>query len=143
MTGGEFDLTDVRSLAARLAAIPKDFHAGIRKPLRTTGQAMLADARANADWSSRIPGSIALRVSLAGRGPGASLRASLKSAPHARVYEGILGPVLRHPLFGDVDHWYPGTARPYLLPAVQENTDRMITEISRLIDDVHRRAGLG
>ena len=143
MIGGSIDTTEVKSLAARLSRIPKEFQAGVRKPLRAVGTALLADARANSTWSSRIPGSLSLRVTLNGRRPGVTVRASLKSAPEARVYEGILDDTFKHPLFGDRDNWYPQAARPYLLPAVEANTQRVVDEITRLVEDVERRAGLG
>lgn len=144
MTSDGIDNSEIQSLAVRLSRIPKEFERDVRKPLRKVGQQLLSDAQAASSWSSRIPGSLHLRVALGGgRKPGVSVRASLKAAPHARVYEGILADSFVHPLFGEHGHMYPEGARSYLLPAVQANTDRIVDEISRLVDDVHRRAGLG
>lgn len=144
MTADGIDNGEFQSLAVRLARIPKEFARDVRKPLRKVGQEMLADARAKSSWSSRIPGSLSLRVALGGgRRPGVSIRSSLRAAPHARVYEGVLSDSFMHPLFGQDGPMYPEGARSFLLPAVQENTDRIVDEITRLVDDVHRRAGLG
>nr|BFF17134.1 hypothetical protein GCM10025730_06550 [Promicromonospora thailandica] len=110
--------------------------------MRAAGQEMFSDARGDASWSSRIPGSLSLRVSLGGSRPGIAIRASLKSAPHARVYEGLLGDTFRHPLFGDRDHWYVERARPYLLPAVERQTEEIVAELTRIVDDVNAQAGL-
>ncbi|WP_402465792.1 hypothetical protein [Isoptericola aurantiacus] len=142
MSDDGIDLQEIRGLASRLAAIPKEFHREVRKPLRAAGQGMLNEARANAAWSSRIPASLSLRVTLSGRRPGISVRASLKAAPHARAYEGILDNPFKHPLFGDFEFWYSQAARPYLLPAVQEGTEQVVDAVTRVVDDVHARAGL-
>lgn len=142
MTGGVLDLSEVRSLASRIGDIPRDFQREVRPALRGVGQDMLRDAQANSSWSSRIPGSIQLRVSLNGARPGVALRASVGSAPHARVYEGILGNSFRHPLFGDREIWYAQAARPYLLPAVQAANEALVEEITRVVDAVHRKTGL-
>jgi hypothetical protein len=135
------DLSEVRSLARRLATIPKEFRGETRKAIRSVGQEMLRDGQRNAAWSSRIPGSMTMRVSFAGRRPGVSVRASLESAPHARVYEGILGDTFRHPLYGR-DVWFSQQARPYLLPAVQAANEALVEDITRIVDEIHRKAGL-
>jgi hypothetical protein len=136
------DLGEVRGLAQRLGRIPKEFQPRTRRMIRAAGQEMRSDAAGNASWSSRIPSSLSLRVSLNSARPGISLRASLKAAAHARVYEGILGDVFRHPLFGDREFWYTQRARPYLLPAVERQTEQIVAELTRIVDDVNAQAGL-
>lgn len=136
------DLGEVRSLASRLTKVPQDFQRETRQILRSAGGPFLSDAQAEASWSSRIPGALSMRVSLSSRRPGITVRASLKAAPHARVYEGILGNNFRHPLFGDQEFWYQQLARPYLLPALDRQSDRIVDEVTEAVDDVSRRAGL-
>jgi hypothetical protein len=133
---------EVRSLAQRLSRMPKEFRAETRKILRGAAGPFLSDAQAAASWSSRVPGSLSVRVSLGARRPGVSIRASLKVAEHARVYEGILGDTFAHPLFGDDAHWYRQLARPYLLPALDRQSDRIVDEVTTALDDISRRAGL-
>jgi len=142
VTGEILELGEVRGLAQRLGQIPGKFQPRARRMMRTAGQEMLSDAIGNASWSSRIPASLSLRVSLSGNRPGIALRASLKTAAHARVYEGILGDTFRHPLFGDREFWYTQAARPYLLPAVERQTEQIVAELTRIVDDVNAQAGL-
>lgn len=137
-----FDVDEVRGLAQRLARIPKDFQGEARKVLKGIGGPFLSDAQAAASWSSRIPAALSLRVSLSSRRPGVTVRASLAKAGHARVYEGILGNNFRHPLFGDEEIWYQQLARPYLLPALDRQSVRIVDELTKAVDDVSRRAGL-
>jgi len=141
VSGDGLDLAEVQGLAARLARIPNDFRRETRKALQPVGQRILRDAQANASWSSRIPAAIALRVTLAGRRPGIALRVSVGQAPHARVFEGLLGDTFRHPLFGD-EPWYAQAARPYALPAVVAGGEQIAEEIGRVVDAIHAKAGL-
>lgn len=142
MTAEIFQLDEVRGLASRLARIPQQFQPRARRMMRVAGQEMLGDAIGNASWSSRVPGSLSLRVSLNGNRIGIAIRASLKTAAHARVYEGILGDTFKHPLFGDREFWYTQAARPYLLPAVERQSDQIVAELTRIVDDVNAQAGL-
>ena len=142
MTGEILELGEVRGLAQRLGQIDKQFQPRARRMMRTAGQGMLSDAKGNASWSSRIPAALSLRVTLNAARPGIAIRASLKAAEHARVYEGILGDTFRHPLFGDRDFWYTQRARPYLLPAVERQTELIVNELTRIVDDVNAQAGL-
>jgi len=135
-------LGEVRGLAQRLGQMPKQFQPRARRMMRSAGQDMLGDAKGNASWSSRIPGALTLRVALNGSRPGIAIRASLKAAAHARVYEGILGDTFRHPLFGDREFWYTQPARPYLLPAVERQTEQIVAELTRIVDNVNAQAGL-
>jgi hypothetical protein len=142
VTAEILDLGEVRGLASRLAQIPQRFQPRARRMMRAAGQDVLGDASGNASWSSRIPASLSLRVSLKGNRVGIAVRASLKTAAHARVYEGILGDTFKHPLFGDREHWYTQAARPYLLPAVERQSEQIVAELTRIVDDVNAQAGL-
>lgn len=139
--GDGIDLTEVRSLAHDLGRIPAEFHREVRKRIRTVGQDLLHEAQGDASWSTRIPQALSLRVSLSERRPGVTVRASLAKAPHARVYEGILEDVFRHPVYGH-PWWVKAPARPYLLPAVERVERDLANTITEIVDDVFRRVGL-
>ncbi len=131
----------VRLLARDLARVPDAYRAEVRKPIREGGKRWVAKAQANAGWSSRIPAAISVTVRFAGDRAGVYIVSSVRKAPHARVYEGIVADVFRHPVFGNTDVWVPGKARPYILPAVREAYDEMGDLLTDTLRTVLRRHG--
>lgn len=64
--------------------------AALRKNLKSVAEPAAAQVRANASWSSRIPGAVAVRVAFtAKRGAGVSVFVKRKVAPHARPFENF------------------------------------------------------
>jgi hypothetical protein len=112
------------------------------KAFRDAGQGMLADARARAGWSSRIPSAISVQAMTGGGDRvGVSLRVSSGNAPHARPYEGMgQGGSFRHPVFGR-DRWVPQATRPYAWPAVKAAGDRIQPAIEAAYEDAARECG--
>jgi hypothetical protein len=118
-----------------VADLARDLHllgtAGRRRlkaRLQAVGQPVLAQARRNAGWSSRIPSAISVR-GIADESRvrfGAALHISAAVAPHARAYEGIGNQgargYFRHPVYGG-DTWVSQATRPYAWPAVQANAE--------------------
>lgn len=111
--------TDVSSLAIGLGKVPVQVRAAVRPAVNQAAELIAAQARANASWSSRIPGAISTSVRFSSRG-GAVVRVSSAAAPHARPYEGIGNPgsTFRHPVYGN-DWWVEQAERPFLIPARQ------------------------
>jgi hypothetical protein len=118
-----------------VAELARDLHmmgAAGRRRLKdrmiTLGQPVLAQARRNAGWSTRIPSAISVR-GIADQSRvrfGAELRISVAAAPHARAYEGISNQggrgYFRHPVYGG-DTWVSQLTRPYAMPAVQAHAE--------------------
>lgn len=144
MTGFQIGLhyQDSADLLRALSRIPRELHRQIRPRLREVGQDTMREAAVNASWSTRIPRALSVRVTLAGRRPGVSIRASLKIAPHARALEGIIDDPFKHPVFGDYGIWVSQAARPYLLPATHAAGPRLRQTVVEILDDVHKRVGL-
>lgn len=117
------DYSGLRGLVADLGAMSPAMRAELRRGFRAAGAHALQRARANASWSSRIPGAISVRPLTGARTAGVFLRVDANRAPHARPYEGISQRggtrFFRHPVFGDEDTWVSQASRPYLAPAVQ------------------------
>lgn len=112
----------------------------------TIGQPLLATARRNAGWSSRIPAAISVK-GIANQNTariGLQLRVSARDAPHARPYEGIsqqgTDRYWRHPVFGH-DVWVSQQARPYAMPAVLERSDDARRAVLDAYEDAARDAG--
>lgn len=99
---------------------------------------MVAQARANASWSSRIPG--AIRVAVLKRG--VDIRVNRRRAPHARPYEAIGGnATFRHPVHGHRDRWVSQATRPFLDPAVEQHRGKVRKALIDLVDKAARRHG--
>lgn len=111
----EFD--GLRLFVSQLRGMPPEIRRGLRVGLRAAGQAGATQAKANASWSSRIPGAITLRTSTTAQSAGVFMRVNAAAAPHARPYEDITGKgFFRHPVFG-TDTWVQEGSRPFLAPA--------------------------
>lgn len=127
-----------RQAAADLRAMSTEVRRGLRPTLQQAARPIVAQARANASWSTRIPG--AIRLSVLKRG--VEIRVSRKKAPHARPYEGITGKSsFRHPLFGNREVWVEQHTRPFLEPAVKAHGAQVTEKVTRLIDKVARQHG--
>lgn len=83
-------------------------------------------------WSAKIPPSISLSVA----GKVATITAD---APNARPAELRL----RHPLFGDREHWYGPPGEPFLAPAADASADAAMRRYAKKIDGWARKAGYG
>lgn len=122
---------ELQQLLRDLSQAPRAIQTGTRRVMRQVGSDVLADAKSNAGWSTKIPGATQMRVTLAGGSPGVELRVDTKAARHGRVMEGFSGLVFRHPVFareGRAQVWVPQTARPYLTPAVVEGAEEFRRE---------------
>lgn len=124
--------------AADLRAMPAEIRRGISPALKQVAEPMAAQARANASWSTRIPG--AIKVSVTRRG--VIIRVAAKKAPHARPYEGITGGAeFRHPVMGNRDRWVTQRTRPFLEPAVKAHASKVRPALVELVEQVAQRHG--
>ena len=112
----------------------------LRVRLRAAAGVVVADARARADWSRRIPGAIS--ASVANRGVG--IRVAATRAPHGPRFElGSAGSprVVRHPLFGDRRHWFETPVRRFLAPAIDARRADVFRQTEAAVDDAAREVG--
>lgn len=115
--------------------LPKETQKAIRPKLRAAGNKVAAQARQNASWSSRIPGTVKVQVSFRKNREGVTVRAGGPKAPHARPYEGLSAGrgVFRHPVWGQ-DWWVSAPTRPFLIPAAQANKGAIDAEVQSALD---------
>jgi hypothetical protein len=134
---GDF-AAQLRQAAADLRAMSTEVRRGVRPALVEAAQPMVSEAKANASWSSRIPGAIRARVLK----NGVDIVVNRKKAPHARPYEGITGnDTFRHPVHGRRDRWVEQKTRPYLEPAVEQHRGKVRVGLERVVSDAARRHG--
>lgn len=133
MVGTRIDFTSVRQLAIAFGKMPPELRLELRPKLRAAGQIIANQAKANASWSSRIPGAITVTTSLTSRTGGVGIRVNSTKAPHARPLEGITGNgVFRHPVYGQ-DVWVNQDTRPFLAPAVKAKEAEARSLISQAV----------
>ena len=108
----------------------------LKGSLRRAGEIVAADARSRAGFSSRIPGTVKVRVS----GPSVSVVAGGSGAPGAAPLEnrGRSG-TFRHPVFGNRDVWVAQEAHPFLVPAADAQMGRIVAAVEQAVDDALRR----
>lgn len=140
----DIDMAGFRFLADRMGRVPPEALRQIRPRLRAAGEKIRAAAASNAGWSSRIPGSLTVRVATAGGSrQGVYVAARQAMAPHARPYEAMDGRnPFSHPVFGYGNAWVRQAARPYLAPAARSQEGTVKTEMEAAIAAAEKAAGL-
>lgn len=134
------DTSQLKEIGKRLRAANPVLAKQLRLRLRALGQEVADEAKEQADWSTRIPGSIRVRVS------GFSVKVVANAdgtAPDAAPYEhnGVAGP-FRHPVFGNTDVWVSQDSRPFLAPALESKADLVEVIATGIIDDTLREVGI-
>lgn len=129
----------------QLNTAEKQVKARLRKNIRDAGKDVVAKARGEASWSSRIPAAIRMSTSFSQRNPGVKIQVSRKKAPHARPFEDRSGTgYFRHPVFGRTANprdWVQQDARPFLSEAMKDSVDRIREQVAKSVDDAARDAG--
>lgn len=135
------EYSGVRELARALGRMPAELRLELRPELRKAGQIVADQAKANASWSTRIPGAISVSTSTTSRTGGVAVRVDHIKAPHARPLEGVTGNgIFRHPVFGNRSNWVDQPTRPFLFPAVrakQAEAKALIAEAVRSATQIH------
>lgn len=134
---------ELRRLIGELGKIPKDLRRALRPALLKVAAPVLAEAKRNAAWSTRIPGATRITTNFTGRRPGIAITVSKAKAPHARPLENLgMRGTFRRPVFGHRDRWTTQRARPFLFPAVTSKANvALAQEVGRVVDEVARANG--
>lgn len=137
MPSGTF-ADQLRQAAADLRAMSTEVRREVRPALKKAAEPMVAQAKANASWSTRIPRAIRLAVIKRG----VEIRVSAKRAPHARPYEGISGNAqFRHPVHGRRDRWVSQATRPFLDSAVKAHRNKIRPSLFKIVEEAAQRHG--
>lgn len=146
----DIDQGDLRKLVADLKTLEggKKQVAALRKNLKAAADPMAGQVRANASWSSRIPGAVGVRVAFTAKRVGVSVFVSRTKAPHARPIEnsGEAGTFL-HPVFGRTKR--RGTryvtaeqpARPFFFNEMAKHMPEVEKAAGAAMDEAARQAG--
>lgn len=137
---------DLRGIAAQLKGVDKAFAAALRREIRSTlsqaGSSMVERVRANAGWSSRIPGAVRLKTSFSVTRGSAEVVVDSKKAPEARPLEGVGGAAtFRHPVYGNTDTWVEQPTHPFFAPAAEQEAANATRQMEDALDRIARAAG--
>lgn len=132
----------IAEITRAFGKIPLEFRKEVRDELKRVASPMLAQAKANASWSTRIPDAIRISARLSKKRQGFALVVNRKKAPHGRAFEGLTNRsgTFRHPVFGS-DTWVDTQARPYLWPAVKDGQGDALDAVGKAIEDSARKHG--
>lgn len=141
----------IAEITRAFGKIPLQFRQEVRVEMMRVASPMLAQAKANASWSTRIPGAIRASARLSKKRQGFSIIVNRKKAPHGRAFEGLTrkGNTFRHPVFGEGDRggywtedtWVEQETRPYVWPAVEANKDKALDAVGQAIEASARKHG--
>jgi hypothetical protein len=133
---------DVRMLINDLRKIGDGVGRNLGKEFKRAAGPVAQQARANASWSTRIPGAITVGVSSSRRFPGAQIKVAKSLAPHARMYEFPGGGgSFRHPVYGNREVWVSQRGRPFIRPAIRSKGEGFIKACDRAVDTAARANG--
>lgn len=131
------ETTGIRELAAQLGRFPVELKAELEPAVIAAADLVAEQAKANASFSSKIPGQITSGANFSARGGGAEIRVHAGVYPHvaeARVLEGDgYGGEFRHPVYGNEDVWRPQQSHPFLHPAVEAKRAEVKTLIAAAV----------
>lgn len=137
------DADDFRNFQRTLKQLDQTVSRELNRELRRVLNATIVPAaRANASWSSRIPGAIKPTVGTTKIGA----RVASKQAPHGRAFEGLAKGLrsrssFRHPVFGNRNVWVSQATRPFLAPAFDTHAAAATKAAEQAIDSAARAAG--
>jgi hypothetical protein len=131
---------ELEDLIRDLGAIPPAVQKTMRPAVLEAGRPVLEQMKANASWSTRIPGATSMTASSAS--PGVTFRVNSTKAPHARPIEhdGQAG-TFRHPVYGNRKVWVSQVARPFFYRAVTEQADQVAERIGDAVMRVAEQHG--
>jgi hypothetical protein len=115
----------------------------LKRRIKDGADIIAAGVRKRAAWSETIPGSVKVRVT----GLSFTISAGGAEAPSAYPNEAPArrgkraGTPVNHPLWGNREHWYPQTPRPFMLPAAEEDSDKALEAVAEVVNDWGRRNG--
>jgi hypothetical protein len=127
----------IRDFGAVPPAVRREFRAG---GMLRAARPALTEVRRRASWSSRIPAATTMTISSGARA-GVTIRVDSGRAPHARPYEGLSGPVFRHPVYGNRHNWVPQEARPFFYSGVQAAAPQVAEAIADIVTAVAEQHG--
>ena len=138
-----FDPAEVRQLVKDLKQLEdgKLITAELRRRLKAAAQPILRQVKANASWSSRIPGAVGIGTAFTAKRTGVFIKVNSKRAPHGRPLENNARPGhFRHPVFGR-DVWVSQPSRPFFF----NETDKAMPDVERAaaeaVEEAARSAG--
>lgn len=131
----------IRELAARMGRIDAELRAELEPATLEAGNIIGDQVKANASFSSRLPGQVSVAASFSASGGGAVVKVAAGEYPHvleARVMEGdgIAPSEFRHPVYGNPKGWASQMSHPFAHPAVEDKRTEAVAVIAAAVHTV-------
>jgi len=127
-----------------LKGLPGNLRVELRRGIKAAAQPIADRVKANAGWSTRIPGAVQVKPSFSAKGTGVSIVVNPGRAPEGAPLEnkGRSG-TFRHPVYGNRDVWVSQPARPFFYSTAASSSSVSAAEkaILNVADTVARKAG--
>jgi hypothetical protein len=138
------DVSELTSLMRDFQDVPAKLRPAIRREVAAAGKGFTDAVKADASWSSRIPGAVKIKTSFAQRGAGVRVFVDSKAAPHARPYEGLAPGgnrnAFRHPVYGNREVWVTQATRPFFAKNIAPHRAKFLDALqTALIKTLPRR----
>lgn len=141
---------DLHALYTALKGIEGNLRVEMRRGIVAAAKPVADRVKANASWSSRIPGAVKTKVSFSAKSAGVTVYVDASKAPEARPLEnGGSGGTFRHPVFADQSRqtradytWVSQKAHPFFGSASKSEDSKITAGINAIADAVEKKAGL-
>jgi hypothetical protein len=135
-------VTSLTQLTKDMRGVSKTLASGFTKAIKAAVQPVVTQARANASFSDRIPGSIRATSTSGKANVSVKVVAGGAKAPEAAAFEhqGTPG-TFRHPVFG-TNTWVSQAAHPFLFPALTSQAEDIASAVEEAIDSYLTANGL-
>lgn len=136
------DASDIQRLYADLKTVPGNLTRELRNGIKKAADPLADAVKAEASWSSRIPGAVKVKPSFSARNPSVQIVVDPKKAPEAApLNNGGRSGTFRHPTFGNRDRWVTQKAQPFFEVALSGHQHDADAAIEAVMDAVARKAG--
>lgn len=153
MAGGlqiQVQAPDLHALYTALKGIEGNLRVELRRGISGAAKPVADRVKANAGWSSRIPGAVKTKTSFSAKSAGVTVYVDADKAPEARPLEhGGQAGMFRHPVFADQSRetrsewtWVNQKAHPFFGSASVTEDSKVTAGIMAIVAAVEQKAGL-
>ena len=142
----QIDYSGVSELVRAFGRLPAATQTRLKAAVREAANLVADQAKANASFSSWIPGAITVQTPLSAKTQAVVRVVSSKApTPDHEALPRLMEfgtPFFRHPVFGNTDAWVSQPGHPFLFPAVAEKADEARADIAEAVRAAAAEVGL-
>jgi hypothetical protein len=114
----------------------------LRRGIKTAAKPIVDGVKAEASFSSRIPGAVKVKAGFASKGATVTVIADPKAAPEAApLNNGDRGGNFRHPVYGNRENWVSQPAHPFFVTGAKHGAPAAEQAMLKVMDDIAHQLG--